>query len=468
MRLPRLALAAFVSCAACSKDMPKPNPFTPLPECEPTTLLVKPLMGDRQMLISSLKIAAYNEGFDLNLDGKIDNKLAPLGALANSAIMDSFTLQHNIIVPIEVWGYSGGDTSCTKFAFYLGRVVEDKDGDGKDTEWKAGSCDCDDTNPMVHAGAMEMIGNRIDDDCDGFADNMTQGVAPMDTMDMDGDGQSLMDGDCDDSMTDPMAPMRKRGAMDVCGDGIDQDCDGIPDNDKTCDPFGDNKVPVHVLQESFNMSDPSKPLIVFADGNVQKGVLAAGPDLFQLAIPFDKGIDVTLTLTGAHVRIVLDDKALGTYVDPGSDASAMQPNGILGGVLGAASLAQIKGINAGGVIKPEQSLLDAVFAGPAATVLGLDTDADGHYLPDIDVDGDGIETFWQENKMPDADGGVPLAVVDTCKDGDGSIVKSNFDGMGTSCALAKDSKGNFRFPDGLSAALKFTAVPVKISDIVAK
>jgi len=30
------------------------------------------------------------------------------------------------------------------------------------------------------------------------------------------------------------------------------------------------------------------------------------------------------------------------------------------------------------------------LAGPAATILGLDTDKDGHYLPDIDVDGDGI------------------------------------------------------------------------------
>ena len=75
------------------------------------------------------------------------------------------------------------------------------------------------------------------------------------------------------------------------------------------------------------------------------------------------------------------------------------------------TLAQITGINAGGVIKPDQSLLDAVFAGAVGTVLGLDQDKDQHYLPDIDVDGDGLETFWQANP-PTA---PASAHVDTCR-----------------------------------------------------
>ena len=132
--------------------------------------------------------------------------------------------------------------------------------------------------------------------------------------------------------------------------------------------------------------------------------------------------------------------------------------GRLGGVLSAVTLAQIKGIDAGGVIKPDQSLLDAVFAGAVGTVLGLDQDKDQHYLPDIDVDGDGIEAFWQAN--PPADGSSPH--VDTCRDGDGTII------TGTDCPLAKDAKGNYRFVDGLSAALKFTAVPAKLGKVVAK
>ena len=91
-------------------------------------------------------------------------------------------------------------------------------------------------------------------------------------------------------------------------------------------------------------------------------------------------------------------------------------------------------------------------------MLGLDQDKDQHYLPDIDVDGDGLETFCQSN--PTAAGGS--AHVDTCSDGDGTIV------MGTDCPLAKDAKGNYRFVDGLSAALKFTAVPAKLGAIITK
>jgi len=193
------------------------------------------------------------------------------------------------------------------------------------------------------------------------------------------------------------------------------------------------------------------PLIVFPDGTVKNGVLNAGPDLFQLSIPFDADINVALTLTGARVKMTLTDKPNGTYAS----------DGVLGGVLQASSLAQIKGIDGAGVIKPEQSLLDAIFAGPAATILGLDADDDNHYKPDIDVDGDGLETFWQETVIP----GMPAAV-DSCKDGNGTIYHNETDG--TSCALKKDASGKYMFPDGLSAALKFSLVPVVIKDIVPK
>ena len=461
-----------------------PNGYLqPKPECQPGTLAIKPLHGDRQMVISSLKIADFNEGFDFNGDGKVDNKLAPLGALANSSITDAFKFQKNIIVPIELFGYNGMDTDCTKFAFYLGRYTEDRDGDGSITSWEANRSDCDDTNPAIHPGVKEDLTNRMDDDCDGYADNATPGVAPTDAMDLDKDGYSPAQGDCDDRADNPLAKVRWRdragmkAAMDICGDGIDQNCDGIPDNDPTCDPFTDNKVPVHVQALSFGGApfpatdggtlDPMDrpPLITFADGNVKGGVLNAGPDLFKLSIPFDKSVDVTLTLNGARIRMVLTDKPLGTYVT-GEPFDDKLPRGLLGGVLEAISLAQIH-IAAGGVLKKEQSLLDGVFVGPAGAVLGLDSDADGHYLPDIDVDGDGLETFWQEHKPTAGDGGSGLQIIDTCKDGDGTIIHNGDNGVAY-CPMAKDAKGNYRFVDGLSMALKFTAVPVKLSDVVPK
>src|SRR5438445_7987751 len=37
-----------------------------------------------------------------------------------------------------------------------------------------------------------------------------------------------------------------------CDDGIDQDCDGIPDNDPSCDPFKANDVTVDLQSVSFD------------------------------------------------------------------------------------------------------------------------------------------------------------------------------------------------------------------------
>jgi len=431
----------------------KKDPFAPVPECMGATVV--PFMGDRVMVVSSLAIADSDEGFDLDLDGKPDNKLSPLGSLANDSIKMSFTQKHDIILPIELFGYTGGDTTCTKFVYYVGKFNQDRDADGKDTNWAPGSGDCDDTDAKINPNATEDLTNRVDDDCDGYADNMVKGAKPTDTQDLDGDGYSPAQGDCDDRGDADhiaMAKMRHPGAAEICGDGIDQDCNGIPDDGDACDPFKMNNLTMDVQAVSFDSA--MQPLITFKDGNVKMGVLNAGPDKFQLNVPFQKGITLNLNLTGARVQMDLMDAGGLTSVPMlGSDGKA---GGRLGGVLSAVTLAQINGIDAGGVIKPDQSLLDAVFAGAVGTVLGLDQDKDQHYLPDIDVDGDGIEAFWQTNPTPS--GGS--AHVDTCRDGDGTII------MGTDCPLAKDAKGNYRFVDGLSAALKFTAVPAKLGKVV--
>ena len=405
------------------------------------------------MVVASLAIADADEGFDLNLDGKPDNKLSPLGSLANDTIKTSFMSKHDIVLPVELFGYDGADASCSKFNFYVGKFNVDKDGDGKDTSWDHG--DCDDTNPAIHPGATEDLTNRVDDDCDGYADNATPGSKPADTMDLDGDGFSLAQGDCDDRADAAhlaLAKTRNPMAMDICGDGIDQNCDGIPDNDPSCDPFKQNDVTINVQDVSFDAA--MKPNITFKDGSVKGGILNAGPDAFSLTVPFQKGITLALNLTGTRVQMDLTDAGGKTNVPlVGPDGKA---GGRLGGVLEALTLAQIMGINAGGVIKADQSLLDAIFAGPVGTVLGLDQDKDQHYLPDIDVDGDGLESFWQAN--PSTSGS---AHVDMCKDGDGTII------TGTDCPLAKDKKGNYRFVDGLSVALRFSAVPVKLGAVVA-
>jgi hypothetical protein len=68
----------------------------------------------------------------------------------------------------------------------------------------------------------EVCGNNMDDDCDGKIDENT---------DTDGDGFTTCDGDCCDSLSECGNPSEVNpGAFDVPGDGVDNDCDGNIDN----------------------------------------------------------------------------------------------------------------------------------------------------------------------------------------------------------------------------------------------
>ncbi|MCD6498762.1 MAG: hypothetical protein J7M25_10760 [Deltaproteobacteria bacterium] len=84
--------------------------------------------------------------------------------------------------------------------------------------------DCDDSNPDVHPGAVEVCGNRMDDDCDGFTDDQQP--------DADGDGYGPCLGDCDDG--DPNVHPH---AEEIAGNGKDDNCDGVVDGDFDTDGY---------------------------------------------------------------------------------------------------------------------------------------------------------------------------------------------------------------------------------------
>jgi hypothetical protein len=111
--------------------------------------------------------------------------------------------------PEQVTCGTGHDTAISDDADARGSCEEvqgDADGDGV-----RHPVDCDDTNPNIHPGAVDVPDNGIDEDCSG-----------LDAVDLDRDGDgSPRPQDCDDTVA-AVHP----GATEEIGNTVDENCDG--------------------------------------------------------------------------------------------------------------------------------------------------------------------------------------------------------------------------------------------------
>src|SRR5688572_12016171 len=99
----RMTTAFFVSASmsfavGCGGGGGSGNLFEEKPECtgEPITAYA----GSNPQVINKLEIGSAADGFDLDGDGKPDNKLAAVSSIAKSAIDDSLA-SYDIVIPIE-------------------------------------------------------------------------------------------------------------------------------------------------------------------------------------------------------------------------------------------------------------------------------------------------------------------------------------------------------------------------------
>jgi len=96
----------------------------------------------------------------------------------------------------------------------------------------ADNTDCNDTDPAVNPGAAEVCGDGIDNNCNNQIDEGCCTDADGDTYAVEGGSCGLVD--CDDS-----DPTVNPGAAEVCGDGIDNNCDSQIDEGCCTDADGD-------------------------------------------------------------------------------------------------------------------------------------------------------------------------------------------------------------------------------------
>ena len=435
-------LLCVLFASACGGDDGGKELFTPKPECMGET--ITPFSGSFHQVISKLAIGSVEDGFDLDGDGKPDNKLAAVSSLAQSAIDDSFK-NYDILIPIEFFDFQTvAKDECVKFAIYLADYVVDKDADGKDAYVDGG--DCNDNVAAIRSGMPEII-DGLDNDCDGLADENDQNQPnTTDTADVDQDGQTVAAGDCDDHNA-----AVKKGAAEICHDGLDNDCDGVADrtkdamgNSTACSPYDGNQ---DLVLDPLSLMGGA-PVIAFKDGTVDaSNKLVAGPSIFSVNIPVTDGITLDLKITGATIE--------GTLA---ADGTTM--NGRLGGVIDGKTADTIRGLDVEQIgLTPENSLLDATFANLLGPLLALPKASaavikkyPGCRTPDIDVDGDGLEAFCDSNPN-DEDKSV-----DVCIDGDGTEIK---DEGATQCAAAMGPNGKPRFVDGISVEMNFSTSKVK-------
>ena len=180
--------------------------------------------------------------------------------------------------------------------------------------------DCDDADAAVFPAADEIC-DGLDNDCDAEVDEDAVDMLVFHAdADADGFGDAadilactvpagaVVDGtDCDDA-----DPAVYPAAVEVCGDGIDADCDG--DDIGCCDGFVDD---ADVFTDLTAILAPSKTGTLVEYTPTANGTLTLCADTYTLSISGD-GTDITVNGAGEDQTFVTSDSNYGVVMFNGA------------------------------------------------------------------------------------------------------------------------------------------------------
>ena len=277
--------------------------------------------------------------------------------------------------------------------------------------------DCDDTNPNINPGAMEIPNNNVDENCDG----------QFDIIDADMDGYSNSE-DCDDNN-----PAINPGAVEIPDNNVDENCDGIlectdADNDgycinEDCDDTNPNINPA--ATEVCDNADNN------CDGTIDEGLLSNYyPDQDNDGYGAETGGLAACTAPAGYVDNDLDCDDNNPNIYPGA------PDGPVGGIdYNCDGILLIIDNDADGYADTEDCDDNNPAINPGATEIpnnDVDEDCDGEASV-IDVDGDG----WNSDEDCDDENAeinpgateIPNNDVDEDCDGEATVVDADGDGF---------------------------------------